>query len=135
VAQHLAESTTDGSVWGARFFARIVQDQAAAPALGSIIEQRNALAHGRQSLPLGEIKKLVMKGLRLESWEQIPEIDGELRLADWQPWIGTTGTGQIGLFERWQKNDLRYLVPETGEIFKVPRGSAVGGQRDYARQS
>ena len=30
-----------------------------------------------------------------------------------------------GLFERWQKNALRYLVPETGEIFKAPRSSAI----------
>ena len=38
----------------------------------------------------------------------------------------STSTSKIGLFERWQKNALRYLVPETGEIFKVPRRSAVG---------
>ncbi len=76
-----------------------MQDQAAAPALGTIIEQRNALAHGRQSLPLGEIKKLVMKGIGLESWEHIPEIDGELQLVDWQPWIGSTGHKPVALFE------------------------------------
>jgi type I restriction enzyme M protein len=47
---------------------------------------------------------------------------------EWQPWAraSSTESGQIGLLERWQKNALRYLVPETGEIFKVPRSPAVG---------
>jgi hypothetical protein len=50
-----------------------------------------------------------------------------LRLADWRPWVGAspTGGGQLGLFERWQKSRLRYLVPETGEIFEVPRDIAL----------
>ena len=70
-----------------------------------------------------------MKGLQLETWARIPETDGEFQVVDWQPWAraSSTTTGQIGLFERWQKNAIRYLVPETGETFKVPRSSAVGG--------
>ena len=128
VAQHLAASTMEDSAWGARFFTRVMQDKAAACALEIINAQRNDLAHGRRSLPLVEIKKHVMKGLQLESWGRIPETDGEFQVNDWQPWVkaSLTTTGQIGLFERWQKNALRYLVPETGETFKVPRGSAVG---------
>src|SRR5262249_47875623 len=111
----------DSSSWGARFFVRVLRDVTSARALENVIAQRNALAHGRQSLPPAKIKKLVTQGLQLESWEQIPETDGELRLVKWRPWVGTppTGTNQIGLFERWQKNALRYLVPETGEIFKT----------------
>jgi hypothetical protein len=106
-----------------------MQDTAAARALETIISQRNDLAHGRRSRPLVEIKKLVTEGLKLDSWGQIPEKDGEFQVVDWQPCVraSSTTTGQIGLFERWQKNALRYLVPETGEIFKVPRGSAAGG--------
>jgi hypothetical protein len=130
IAQRLAATATlDDHAWGARFFTRLVQGKAAARALETIVTQRNNIAHGKQSLPLAAIKKLVTQGLELELWEQIPEIDGELRLVEWQPWIGTlsTGTGQIGVFERWQRNALHYLVPETGEIFKVPRRSAVGG--------
>jgi hypothetical protein len=129
VAQRLAAEPKDGNVWGARFFASVVQDREAGRALEIINAQRNNLAHGRQSLPIARIKKLVIRGLQLESWELISETDGELRLVDWRPWVGTpsTGIGQIGLFERWQRNALRYLVPETGEIFKVPRRSAVLG--------
>jgi hypothetical protein len=117
----------DTSAWGARFFGRVLQDVKSAGALGEIIEQRNNIAHGRQSLPLVKIKKLVGQGLQLEAWEWIPETDGELRLSDWRPWVGTppTGGGQMGLFERWKKNDLRYLVPETGEIFRAPRQLVV----------
>jgi hypothetical protein len=136
VAQRLAALTTDGNVWGARFFAHVVQDEATAPALETIIEQRNALAHGRQTLSLANIKKLVMQGLQLESWERIPDTYGELRLLDWQPWVGTPPTGpKVGLFERWQKNAVRYLVPETGEIFKAPRHVIVGdGQHAKAME-
>ena len=86
-AQRLAATEiVDGNAWGARFFARVMQDEAAARALEIIIAQRNDLAHGRRSLPLVEIKKHVMKGLQLESWERIPETDGEFQVSDWQPW-------------------------------------------------
>jgi len=98
-------------------------DKKSASALEEINHQRNNLAHGRQSLSLAKIKKLVAQGLQLDSWERISETNGELRVLDWRPWVRTspTQTGQIGLFERWQKNALRYLVPETGEVFKAPR--------------
>ena len=127
-AKHLANAEkSDSSAWGARFFGRVLQDVESARALDQINQQRNNLAHGRQGLPLAKIKKLVAQGLQLNAWERIPETDGELRLTDWRPWVGTrpTGTGQIGLFERWQKNALRYLVPETGEIFETPRGAEL----------
>ena len=123
-----ATKLVDDSAWGARFFAHVMQDEATAGALAVINEQRNNLAHGRRSLPLVEIKKHVTKGLKLESWGRIPDTDGEFQVLEWQPWARPCSTepGQIGLFERWQKNARRYLVPETGEIFKVPRGPAVG---------
>jgi hypothetical protein len=84
------------------------------------------LAHGRKSLPLAKVEKLVFQSLQLDAWTKISDMDGELRLVDWIPWIMTSSatTGQTGLFERWQKNAIRYLVPETGEIFKVPRKSS-----------
>jgi hypothetical protein len=99
VAERLAATATiDGKSWGARFFAHLVQDEAAVSALETIISQRNNLAHGRQTLPLDKIKKLVTQGLQLESWEQIQGTDGELRLIDWQPWVRTpsSGTGKNG---------------------------------------
>ena len=129
MAQILAATKMmDDSAWGTRFFARVMQDDAAARALEIINAQRNDLAHGRRSLSLVKIKKHVTKGLKLESWGGILETDGEFQVLEWQPWAraSSTESGQIGLFERWQKNALRYLAPETGEIFKVPRNSAVG---------
>jgi hypothetical protein len=74
-----------------------------------------------------EIKELMVQGLQLDAWARISEADGELKLSDWIPWIATSSatTEQTGLFERWQKNAIRYLVPETGEVFKVPRKSAA----------
>jgi hypothetical protein len=56
--------------------------------------------------------------LQLDAWEWISDADGELQLGDW------SRADQIGLFERWQKNTIRYLVPKTGEVFKVPRKSS-----------
>ena len=85
VARHLAASTVDDNAWGARFFARVMQDKAAARALEIIIAQRNNLAHGRRSLPLVEIKKHVVKGLQFESWGRIPETDGEFQVLDRLP--------------------------------------------------
>jgi hypothetical protein len=86
IAQRVAKaSIRDIGAWGAAFFTRVVQDATAARALMAIIAQRNNLAHGRQSLPLAGIKNLLTQGLHLESWEQIPQADGELRPLDWQP--------------------------------------------------
>jgi hypothetical protein len=64
--------------------------------------------------------------LQLDAWEWISDADGELQLGDWSPWVVTLSptADQIGLFERWQKNTIRYLVPKTGEVFKVPRKSS-----------
>jgi O-acetyl-ADP-ribose deacetylase (regulator of RNase III) len=114
------------NVWGAKFFADILNNEAAACALETLNTQRNNLAHGRTTLPLADIRKLVVQGLHLGGWERISDADGELRLSDWTPWIVTSSAtnGQTGLFERWQKNEIRYLVPETGEVFKAPRKSA-----------
>lgn len=109
--------------WGAEFFASVLRDAQAARALEVVNTQRNNLAHGRQTMELGQIRKLVAEGLQLGSWKSISQKHGEIRLADWIPWIvaSSATTGHIGLFERWQKNAIRYLVPETGEVFKVTR--------------
>jgi hypothetical protein len=70
-AKHLAGTVElDSSAWGVRFFSRILTDARSAPALDVINQQRNNLAHGRQSLPLAQIKKLVAQGLNLELWEK-----------------------------------------------------------------
>ena len=122
VAHNLAVSSAiNYTTWGARFFSNVVTNKTTASALASVIAQRNDLAHGRQTLPLVKIRNLVIEALQLDSWQQIPATD-RLRLTEWRPWIGTHGAGadQIGLFERWQKNARRYLVPETGEVFSLP---------------
>jgi hypothetical protein len=116
-AKHLA-GISNGDAWAAFFFGHILRDVKSLRALDEINHQRNNLAHGRQSLPLSKIKKLVLQGLQLDAWERILETDGELRLADWRPWVGASpkGYGHIGLLERWQKNSLQYLVPDTAKL-------------------
>jgi O-acetyl-ADP-ribose deacetylase (regulator of RNase III) len=65
IAQRLAATATlDDHAWGVRFFIRLLRDKAAARALETIVIQRNNVAHGRRSLPLAEIKKLVTRGLQ-----------------------------------------------------------------------
>jgi hypothetical protein len=110
---------------GTRFFVNILKDAKSSSALDQINHQRNNLAHGRQSASLSTVKKLVADGLQLGSWSRIADTDGVLRLKDWWPWVGMHAGDQIGLFERWQKNQLRYLVPETGKIFRMPRDEDI----------
>lgn len=109
--------------WGADFFAKVLKDDAAIRALEEVNAQRNNLAHGRKSLSLAEMRELVVQGLRLGAWASISQEKGELRLTDWIPWVmaSSTAIGQTGLFERWQKDFIRYLVPETGEVFNMTR--------------
>jgi O-acetyl-ADP-ribose deacetylase (regulator of RNase III) len=120
--QFASASRLNVNVWGTKFFASVLRNEAATDALETINTQRNNLPHGRGTLALGEIKDLVAESLLLDSWQRIAEADGELQLADWIPWI--VGDNQsTGLFERWQGKFFRYLVPETGEVFRVPRKS------------
>jgi hypothetical protein len=109
--------------WGASVFASVLKNEAAARALEELNKERNNFAHGRTNLPLADIEQLVATGLQLLAWTRIGETDGELKLADWSPWVATSleTISKAGLFERWQKKSIRYLVPETGEIFKFPR--------------
>ncbi len=109
--------------WGVEFFTSVLRNNASASALEALNSQRNNLAHGRKSMSVVEINELMSQSLQLKDWERIPQTDGELRLAEWIPWVlaSSSTTGKTGLFERWQKNYIRYLVPETGEVFKVPR--------------
>jgi O-acetyl-ADP-ribose deacetylase (regulator of RNase III) len=117
------ELPTNGNAWGSKFFASVLKNEAAARTLEALNAQRNNVAHGRKSLPLAEVQKLVRQSLHLDAWPRISDVDGEFRPADWIPWVATSSAtdGRTGLFERWQKNAIRYLIPETGEVFKVPR--------------
>src|SRR5262245_29055040 len=73
-AKHLAATAELVSgAWGVHFFSRVLKDAKSARALDEVNHQRNNLAHGRQSLPLAKIKKLVAQGLHLELWERIAE--------------------------------------------------------------
>ena len=108
---------------GREFFCQCVEERGGGARIGELNKERNNFAHGRTNLPLADIERLVTTGLQLLAWTRIGETDGELKLADWSPWVATSSetTNKVGLFERWQKNSIRYLVPETGEIFKLPR--------------
>ena len=106
--------------WGSQIFTEILKNKQARSAMDTLITQRNALAHGRQSKSLSTITDLVKKGLRLHDWASISKTEGPFRPEDWIPWIRQSSRNQAGLFDRWQGNWLRYVVPETGEIFRVP---------------
>ena len=112
---------TNTNAWGAKFFSGVLKNDAAAKAIEAVIEQRNNFARGRASLPLAEVKKLVVESLQLDAWSRISETDGKLQLADWKPWVVTssTVTDRVGLFERWQESGIHYLVPDTGEVFEI----------------
>jgi O-acetyl-ADP-ribose deacetylase (regulator of RNase III) len=109
-------------VWGTKFFREMLTDSAILTALEEVNVERNNLAHGRKSIAVAEVRKLVMRYLRLSEWSKISQTDGELRLEEWEPFVARSAeTAQAGLLERWQKNAIRYLVPESGEVFKVNR--------------
>lgn len=124
-ALKFATASGKGEAWGTDFFGSVLTSETSARALEALNTQRNNLAHGRKSLPIREIRELVVRGLQLNGWPNISHEDGELRIADWFPWVvASSATTGLGLFERWQKNAIRYLVPVSGEVFKVPRKTA-----------
>lgn len=121
LASNLASALPIGTkFWGSQTFATVLKNKQARFAIDTLIAQRNDLAHGRQSKPLATITDLVKKGLRLHDWASISKTEGPFRPDDWSPWIRLSPRKEVGLFDRWQENWFRYVVPETGEVFKVP---------------
>lgn len=119
----LANKSSIRPLWGVSHFTSTLRDPAAARAMEEINSQRNNLAHGRASASLLTIVDLVRLGLRIDEWHHIVDADGPFQPIDWHPWIhGQHDPNQAGaIFERWQKNHIRYLIPNTGVVFKVPR--------------
>jgi O-acetyl-ADP-ribose deacetylase (regulator of RNase III) len=61
LAQNVSSpSSLNAKVWGTKFFASVLRNEAAKRALEEINTQRNNLAHGRATLPLIEMKELVL---------------------------------------------------------------------------
>jgi O-acetyl-ADP-ribose deacetylase (regulator of RNase III) len=121
LASELASTLPVGEkFWGSKTFAAVLKDKLSRSAMAALIAQRNDLAHGRQSKALGTIADLVKNGLGLKDWPKISETEGPFRPNDWIPWIRLMPTNQAGLFDRWHENWVRYVVPETGEVFKEP---------------
>ncbi|QYM77814.1 macro domain-containing protein [Horticoccus luteus] len=125
-ARKAASADLDPTIWGARFFAGVISREDCAHALRSVRHERNNLAHGRKSISLGELETNCYVGLQLADWSRIPEMDGSLDLSQWKPWIvrrdsELTGAPREGLLERCQESVLRYVIPETGEMFALPK--------------
>ena len=124
-AMRLAKSRTGQSseFWGNSFFSKLLTDSAVLEKFEILNAQRNNLAHGRTSLPITEIQRYVNEGLRLNEWVRIIDKYGPFQIDEWKPWIVASSehNGAVGIFERWQKSCVRYLVPETGLVFKSIR--------------
>jgi O-acetyl-ADP-ribose deacetylase (regulator of RNase III) len=120
LASELANALpADSKFWGSQIFATVLRNKQSRSAMDTLITQRNALAHGRESKPLATIVDLVRKSLRLYAWTTISEAEGPFQPGNWIPWIRLSATSQTGLFDRWQENWIRYVVPETGEVFRM----------------
>jgi O-acetyl-ADP-ribose deacetylase (regulator of RNase III) len=122
-ALQLANGSIVRREWGVSHFSATLRDPVCAKALEEVNSQRNNLAHGRASSPLGTIMESVNRGLRIDEWRHIADEEGPFLPSKWGPWLrGSTSPSEPeGIFERWQKNHIRYLVPDTGMVFKVQR--------------
>jgi hypothetical protein len=60
-AHKLATLPVNSDCWGVKCFANVLKSATAAEALEGIHKQRNNFAHGRATMPLAEVKKLVSR--------------------------------------------------------------------------
>lgn len=113
--------------WGMSHFATTLRDPIASKALEEVNSQRNNLAHGRASSPLASIVECVSRGLRISEWSRISAEEGPFNASTWRPWLTESHALHTteGIFERWQKNHIRYLIPDTGMVFKVKRDAST----------
>lgn len=112
----------DTSAWGAEVFRDILKNKIFQDLFENLNVQRNRLAHGKEPCSLKQIEGWVTSIINADLWNRIAGKYGKFCAADWKPWIAgiSPATGDFGLFERWRKNFIRYLIPETGQTFIVP---------------
>jgi hypothetical protein len=120
------------------FVAELLRDPAGSVALERINADRNAIAHGRAGRPPAAIRQDLAAFVRAPAWEQLRGMAGTPPTAELRPWVwaraaaagGDGGqAGQLGVLDRW--NDARhvYLVPGTGETFRVTTAEVAAGSR------
>ncbi len=119
--------------WPAYFVKQLRSDMQTGHRLQRIIQDRNNLAHGKAARSPEAIEGDLLGLIDPNGWvitmEQfgIPAEDGL------SPWIQPVpneekpegGEKQFGLLDRWTHNYFEYLVPDTGEMFRLSRRSRV----------
>lgn len=93
--------------------------------LEHINQDRNDIAHGRESRSAEQIHASIVEFLQKDRWNQCRVIAGSPLLSNLYPWLTEAPSGEsfgksFGILDKWAKNHWTYLIPASGKSFKIP---------------
>lgn len=99
---------------------RMLHDCETRERLLRINQDRNAIAHGRSFRPADAIREDVEAFVDVSTWKSLRGERGSPDLSLLAPWLGRSGD-RTGILERWSPEHWRYVIPHSGEVFRLPR--------------
>jgi O-acetyl-ADP-ribose deacetylase (regulator of RNase III) len=109
-----------------RFFASLIEtDLYGDNCLQRLNTDRNNIAHGREFRSASLIRQDLLDFLHLDEWYKLFTLHGSPDLKHLTPWLAKAPssekeTSKIGILDRWDHKKWTYLVPATGQSFKIP---------------
>ena len=107
---------------------RLLVDMKTGHRASRIVNDRNAIAHGRAARAPDKIEADLMKFVDMDGWLALREKHGNPREDGLAPWLRknrsrTTGRRrrEFGVLDRITQKYFEYVVPETGETFRWAR--------------
>jgi O-acetyl-ADP-ribose deacetylase (regulator of RNase III) len=115
----------DDETWGSFFAEGLTKTVRGERPIARVIADRNAIAHGRKAREYSKILRDVKLFLGAEDWSsRLLNISPPITLLP--PWIIQSPKPDEyevhGIFDKWFKNSVSYVIPHTGEVFRISIG-------------
>lgn len=115
--------------WPTYLAKRVRNDMQTGHRVLRIVQDRNDLAHGRAARDPNEIEEDLVSLIDPIGWAAARKQFGDPGESNLSPWIhavpmdATDGPGgtHFGVLDRWTQKHYEYLVPDTGQTFRLPR--------------
>jgi O-acetyl-ADP-ribose deacetylase (regulator of RNase III) len=124
-------ASTSFSDWST-FLGKIVFESEATQVVDRLNVDRNAIAHGRNARSVADIRADVAALLHGSEWRALSQRIAPPNHVELSPWLVKRGDGgsaskteavDIGVFEKWDKEKISYLIPCSGTFFQTQSGA------------
>jgi O-acetyl-ADP-ribose deacetylase (regulator of RNase III) len=113
------------------FLSALVADAVSAGVIKRLNDDRNAIAHGRETRQAQDLRADIHQFIQSQKWKELAQEcqpPGQNGLPPWlvlQPGDVHMGNGRnIGVFESWKPGERTYVIPWSGGEFSIRAASA-----------